>query len=41
MASADTSDSGDTVADAIDLLTRDHRLIEELFAAFSLAAPQQ
>ena len=41
MASADTLDSGDTVADAIDLLTRDHRLIEELFAAFALAAPQQ
>jgi hemerythrin superfamily protein len=41
MASADTSDSGDAIADAIDLLTRDHRLVEELFAAFALAAPQQ
>jgi hemerythrin superfamily protein len=41
MASADTSDSGDAITDAIDLLTRDHRLVEELFAAFALAAPQQ
>ena len=31
----------DLVADAVDLLTRDHRLVEELFAAFAAAAPQQ
>ncbi|MFL6549984.1 MAG: hemerythrin domain-containing protein [Povalibacter sp.] len=41
MASADSSNSDEPIADAIDLLTRDHRLVEELFAAFSLAAPQQ
>jgi iron-sulfur cluster repair protein YtfE (RIC family) len=41
MASADTTDADDSIADAIDLLTRDHRLVEELFAAFALAAPQQ
>src|SRR3954463_260652 len=41
MASADSSNADEPIADAIDLLTRDHRLVEELFAAFSLAAPQQ
>ena len=41
MARADTTDADDSIADAIDLLTRDHRLVEELFAAFALAAPQQ
>jgi hemerythrin superfamily protein len=33
--------SADLVADAVDLLTRDHRLVEELFAAFAAATPQQ
>jgi len=31
----------DVVTDAVDLLTRDHRLMEELFASFAQAAPQQ
>jgi hemerythrin superfamily protein len=36
-----TETSSETVADAVDLLTRDHRLIDELFAGFFEAAPQQ
>jgi hemerythrin superfamily protein len=31
----------DVVTDAVDLLTRDHRLVEELFMSFFQAAPQQ
>lgn len=31
----------DVVLDALDLLTRDHRLVEELFAGFNEAAAQQ
>lgn len=31
----------DVVTDAIDLLTRDHRLVDELFASLEQAAPQQ
>src|SRR5918992_2049293 len=31
----------DVVTDAVDLLTRDHRLMEELFTCFFQAAPQQ
>jgi hemerythrin superfamily protein len=31
----------DVVTDAVDLLTRDHRLMEELFTSFFQAAPQQ
>jgi iron-sulfur cluster repair protein YtfE (RIC family) len=41
MARADETEPGEVVADAVDLLTRDHRLVEELFAAFDAAAPQQ
>lgn len=41
MARADAGESTDLVADAVDLLTRDHRLLEELFAAFAAATPQQ
>jgi hemerythrin superfamily protein len=41
MARADAGESADLVADAVDLLTRDHRLVEELFAAFAAATPQQ
>jgi hemerythrin superfamily protein len=33
--------SAEHAADAVDLLTRDHRLVEELFAAFAAATPQQ
>jgi hemerythrin superfamily protein len=33
--------SADLIADAVDLLTRDHRLVEELFTAFAAATPQQ
>src|SRR5690606_37766350 len=31
----------DVVTDALDLLTRDHRLVDELFTSFFQAAPQQ
>jgi hemerythrin superfamily protein len=31
----------EVLADALDLLTRDHRLVDELFTAFEQAAPQQ
>jgi hemerythrin superfamily protein len=41
MARADANEPAEIVADAIDLLTRDHRLVEELFTAFAQAAPQQ
>lgn len=41
MARADGNEPAEVVADAVDLLTRDHRLIEELFAALQAAAPQQ
>ncbi len=41
MARADVNEPHDVVLDAVDLLTRDHRLVEELFAAFDQAAPQQ
>lgn len=39
MAAADGDE--DVVTDAIDVLTRDHRLIEELFTSFEQAVPQQ
>lgn len=41
MARADLEQPADVVTDAIDLLTRDHRLVDELFASFFQAAPQQ
>lgn len=39
--SADSEQPEQTVSDAIDLLTRDHRLVDELFASLLQAAPQQ
>lgn len=41
MARSEDTRPADVAADAVDLLTRDHRLVEELFAAFAQAAPQQ
>jgi hemerythrin superfamily protein len=41
MASPGEPPSAEVTADAVDLLTRDHRLIEELFTAFGQAARQQ
>ncbi len=41
MARAELEQSADVVTDAIDLLTRDHRLVDELFASLLQAAPQQ
>jgi len=41
MASIDTMEAAEPAADAIGLLTRDHRLIEELFREFDLAGEQQ
>ena len=41
MARAEQEQPADVVTDAVDLLTRDHRLVDELFASFFQAAPQQ
>lgn len=41
MARAVPDEPTDVVTDAIDLLTRDHRLVDELFASFDQAAAQQ
>lgn len=41
MARADVEQPADVVTDALDLLTRDHRLVDELFASFFQAAAQQ
>lgn len=41
MARAEEERPADVVTDAVDLLTRDHRLVDELFASFFQAAPQQ
>jgi len=41
MARADADEPSGVVADAVDLLTRDHRLLDELFTSFSRATPQQ
>ena len=41
MAQAIPEEPADVVTDALDLLTRDHRLVDELFASFFQAAPQQ
>lgn len=41
MARATPQEPADVVTDAVDLLTRDHRLVDELFASFFQAAPQQ
>lgn len=41
MARAIPEEPADVVTDAVDLLTRDHRLVDELFASFFQAAPQQ
>jgi hemerythrin superfamily protein len=41
MARAMLEEPADVVTDAIDLLTRDHRLVDELFASFFQASPQQ
>lgn len=41
MARGIPEEPADVVTDAVDLLTRDHRLIDELFTSFFQAAPQQ
>src|SRR5215212_3326365 len=41
MARIDSLEASEAVIDAIGLLTRDHRLIEELFREFDVAADQQ
>ncbi len=41
MARGESNEVDDAPADAVDLLTRDHRLVEDLFEAFEQAAPQQ
>lgn len=41
MAGVPTEETDQVVTDAVDLLTRDHRLVDELFASFAQAAPQQ
>ncbi len=41
MARAIPEEPADVVTDALDLLTRDHRLVDELFTSFFQAAPQQ
>ncbi len=41
MARAVPDEPTDVVTDAVDLLTRDHRLVDELFASFFQATPQQ
>jgi hemerythrin superfamily protein len=41
MAQLDISEPAEAAPDAIDLLTRDHRLVDDLFASFEQAAPQQ
>src|SRR5690606_11759640 len=41
MARGTPEEPADVVTDAVDLLTRDHRLIDELFTSFFQAAPQQ
>lgn len=41
MARADADEPSNLVTDAVDLLTRDHRLLDELFTSFAQATPQQ
>jgi hemerythrin superfamily protein len=41
MARAEIEQPAEVVTNAVDLLTRDHRLVDELFASILQAAPQQ
>jgi hemerythrin superfamily protein len=41
MARAEVEQPDEVITDAVDLLTRDHRLVDELFASIFQAAPQQ